>query len=97
MSGDFTNKEKASKCGSKSKRGKSIKTKAWEQLGEYIINDGADRYLTLLNNMNNKEFLFEFKAIIEFFKPKQARIETRNEDENRLKVSSFNYKVINVN
>ena len=39
----------------------------------------------------------EYKALLEFFKPKQARIETKGDDPNRLIVKSFNYKIINAN
>jgi hypothetical protein len=58
---------------------KSLKVQAWERLGEYIINEGAERYLKNLQNMNDKEFNFEIKSVMEFFKPKLQRADVKQE------------------
>jgi hypothetical protein len=58
---------------------KSLKTQAWDRLGEYIINEGAERYLKNLHNMKDKEFNYEFKSVMEFFKPKLQRAEVKQE------------------
>lgn len=52
---------------------KTQKTKAWEAIGEYLIGDGAERYKKYLLELSEKDFSVEFKAIIEYFKPKLNR------------------------
>ena len=61
------------------KRGKGDKAKVWETLGEYIINDGAERYGKYLNTLEDKLFASEFRAILEYFKPKQLKTEIKGE------------------
>lgn len=58
---------------------KSLKVQAWERLGDYIINEGADRYLNYLRNLSDKEFSIEFKSVMEYFKPKLQRAEVKND------------------
>jgi len=57
----------------KKKGSKDQKTLAWERIGEYVIGEGADRYLQIIGNLPDKEFLNEFRAIVEYFKPKLQR------------------------
>lgn len=54
---------------------KHIKTQQWEELGEFIITKGAARYMGLLATLEDPEFLERFERIIEYFKPKQARLD----------------------
>lgn len=53
----------------------SPKTKAWEELGEYIANAGARRYLKALEQLNDAEYVNRFEHVLEYFKPKLARSE----------------------
>ena len=55
------------------KGSKSEKVKAWDELGEYIVGEGAERYMALLTDLGNDEFLKRFENILEYFKPKQQR------------------------
>jgi len=64
---------------SKPKGSVSKKTLAWEKLGEFIINEGADRYMELLLSSEDKAFAEEFRNILEYFKPKQQRTEIKGE------------------
>jgi len=52
---------------------KSAKTQAWERIGEYLINEGADRYKKILKAMSDEDFAQEFRFIMEYFKPKLSR------------------------
>lgn len=56
---------------------KNKKTLAWEKLGEYIIGEGAEKYSEYLNTLDDKKFADEFRAIIEYFKPRQMRTEIK--------------------
>jgi len=64
---------KKSKNAGMKKGQKSEKTQAWEAIGEYLIGEGAERYKNYLLELNDKDFSVEFKAIIEYFKPKLNR------------------------
>jgi len=58
----------------------SKKTKAWERLGEYIVNEGAERYVGYLDTIEeDKKFAEEFRAVLEYFKPRQMRTEIKGE------------------
>jgi len=59
----------------KKKGSKDQKTLAWERIGEYVIGEGADRYLQIISDLPDKDFLNEFRAIVEFFRPKLRRSE----------------------
>ena len=52
---------------------KTKKTLAWEAIGEYLINEGTERYMKYLQGLSDKSYAIEYKAILEFFKPKLNR------------------------
>ncbi|MEK6479619.1 DUF5681 domain-containing protein [Catalinimonas sp. 4WD22] len=60
-------------------KGSSEKTKMWARLGEYITQEGAERYMNILQNMNDDEFIKRFEMILEYFQPKQSRVEAKVE------------------
>lgn len=61
----------------------SEKKKAWEELGQYILNEGVDRYMEILATLPNEKFLDRFESILEYFKPKQTRQTVINEGEKK--------------
>jgi len=70
MPNAFKDKSIASKAGSKSKPGKHVKTKQWEQLGEAIVTTHADRFNEILSETDDKEFAGLFLQVLNYFKPK---------------------------
>jgi hypothetical protein len=52
----------------------SSKTKMWEALGEYVVTQGAERAMAALHAMDDEEFLKNYLTMLEYFKPKQARV-----------------------
>lgn len=54
----------------------SPKTKAWEELGEFICHAGAERYMNALTALEDDKFLEKYAYILEFFKPKLARTDS---------------------
>ena len=61
------------KIGGRKKGSKDKKTLQWEAIGEWLANEGSERYMKLLQQLEDDKYLNEFKAIIEYFKPKQQR------------------------
>lgn len=59
----------------------SAKTKAWKELGEFICNAGAGRYMEALMGLEDKDYLDKYAHVLEFFKPKLARTEMKHEGE----------------
>lgn len=59
----------------KPKGTKSHKTIAWEQLGDFITDSGAERVKDILTNCTKKEFMVWYPLLLEYFKPKQQRVE----------------------
>ena len=52
----------------------SEKTKMWEELGQYIVTEGAERAMQVLAKMDDDQFLEQYMKMLEYFKPKQARV-----------------------
>jgi len=57
----------------------SKKTEQWNQLGEFIINEGAKKYMDYLSKLKAKDYAERFERILEYFKPKQMRTEIKGE------------------
>lgn len=59
----------------KPKGTKSEKTLAWEQLGEFITESGAERVKSILSTCTPDKFMIYYPMLLEYFKPKQSRVE----------------------
>ena len=57
------------------KGAKSKKTVEWEALGEAITTRHADRFNKILKDLPDDKFANKFIQVLEYFKPKQARVE----------------------
>ena len=66
------------------KGSKDVKTEQWSLLGEYITQQGADRYMNALIALEDKDYVDKFEKILEYFKPKLARSEVTGKDGERL-------------
>lgn len=61
--------------GYKPKGAISAKTIAWNNLGEFITEQGANRLKRILAEADDATFMKVYIQLIEYFKPKQSRIE----------------------
>jgi DNA-binding Lrp family transcriptional regulator len=66
--------------GLKPKGAVSEKTKMWNELGEWFVQAGAAKCMRIMNEMEDEEYIKHYTALLEYFKPKQARI-THSGDE----------------
>lgn len=72
-------KPKAKGTVSKATRVKQeIGADSWQRLCEYVVNEGADKYIQTLEELDKKDFIVGFNAIIEYIKPKLIRSDNRN-------------------
>jgi hypothetical protein len=54
---------------------KGKRTLEWEQLGDFITSEGAMRAIDILKKQKDNDFLKNYNALLEYFKPKQQRTE----------------------
>jgi hypothetical protein len=64
----------------KRKGAKNEKTKQWESIAEYMIEDGATRFSEVLQSLPDEKFIPAYLNILEYFKPKLARQEVTGKD-----------------
>lgn len=60
----------------------SEKSKAWEQLGEFISDAGAERVKDILADCTKEQFMVWYPLLLEYFKPKRARVDESGETAN---------------
>lgn len=58
---------------------KTAKVQAWEELGEYIIGAGAEKYLEYITRLKAEDFARRYETMLEFFKPKMQRGENKTD------------------
>lgn len=61
--------------GYKPKGAISQKSIAWQNLGDFITEGGAERLKRILNESDDATFMKVYIQLIEYFKPKQSRTE----------------------
>jgi|WetSurMetagenome_2_1015567.scaffolds.fasta_scaffold320110_2 hypothetical protein len=54
---------------------KHKKTQEWETLGRYVCEGGVKRYLKLLKMLPSADYMEHYEHVLEYFKPRLARIE----------------------
>lgn len=52
----------------------SDKVKMWNELGEWFVQEGAAKCMRIMNDMEDEEYIKHYTALLEYFKPKQARV-----------------------
>lgn len=72
---------------------KSHRGRAWDEIGEYILNTGAYRYTKIISKMPDEKFLNRFETMLEYFKPKLGRIEHASDKENPLTFNIINFNM----
>ena len=65
------------------------KTRAWEALGDFLTDVGAEKAKEIMMSAPPEKFMFYYTMFIEYFKPKRSREDGHGNPENKI--------VINVN
>jgi len=58
------------------------RTRQWQEVGDYLTNQGVDRVLNVLEKASDNEFMNYFDHLIRYFKPQLSSIATKEEKEN---------------
>jgi len=78
----------------------SEKTKIWEEVGDWFVNEGLEAYtenledmLTSTNPIKKAEGMKHFNALLEYFKPKLSRTDSKIEHKGDIPITiNKNYK-----
>lgn len=73
--------------GLKPKGAVSKKTEQWKMIGEYLANEGAERFAKVMIDSEDKEFMQYYRDILEYFKPKLSRSDQNNTGELNINVN----------
>lgn len=65
---------------------KNERTKQWEDLGEALLTRHAERANRIMDTMPDDKFLDNYGKLLEYFKPKQARTEIKQEGTQQVEV-----------
>lgn len=60
-----------------------IGVSTWEQVGDWLTNEGLERYKEELGKLEGKDYIFGHNAMMEFFKPKLNRLTVDGELEHK--------------
>ena len=77
----FTSANKGKPKGSKAVKTlvkEQLGVDSWQRLCDYVTNEGAIKYIESLENLNMKDYIVAFNAILEYIKPKLIRSDNRN-------------------
>lgn len=62
------------------KGSKNKKTKEWETLRETLLSQHTERFIHLLDKMDDDQFVRTYLKLLEYFRPKIARIQPENDN-----------------
>ena len=57
------------------------RTRAWDQLGEFFTQAGAERAKEIMINADDKEFMAYYDKLVEYFRPKLQRTDITTDGE----------------
>ena len=57
----------------KPKGTKHLKTQQWEKLGEFIIGEGAEKFIEEIKMLDDVDYINAFTKVLSYFKPQLAR------------------------
>ena len=61
---------------------KSTRTIEWENFGKELLEKGMPRALEIMDTCEDEKFMNHFTGLLEYFKPKLARVDTLQLPEN---------------
>lgn len=67
----------------KPKGTKNTKTIEWEEFGKELLNEGSMKAKRILSESTDENFMKYYIQLIEYFAPKQSRIESTNKNDNQ--------------
>jgi len=56
---------------------KGVKTRAFEMLGNYILEKGSIRYIAELEKLDGKDFIDAYTRMVQYFRPRLSSAEVK--------------------
>lgn len=72
----------------------SLGLTGWERLCDYILKDGADKYVEEMQKLKGKDFHIAYNSLTEYVKPKLNRTTLSNDPENPLIPPSLTINIV---
>jgi hypothetical protein len=69
------------------KGAKGVKTLEWEEFGRKLLSAGTKRASRILEESNDEEFMKYYLHLVEYWKPKQQRIESVNQNDTQISIN----------
>lgn len=63
---------------------------SWEAIQNFLLTDGAGRFIEALNGLTDKSYVFSYLQAMEYFKPKLSRAEVTGKDGEPLQPPTIN-------
>lgn len=57
------------------------KTKAWDNLGDFLTEEGAEKAREIIRNAPPEKFMLYYTMFIEYFRPKRSREDSKGNSE----------------
>lgn len=61
----------------------SARRKAWDLIGESLINESADKFMVEMNKLEGTAYINAYLNVLEFFRPRLSRTESLNQNVNQ--------------
>lgn len=74
------------KTGGKKKGSKNLKSLQWEALGHALLTQHSGRANEILKNCDDDVFMDNYSKLLEYFKPKLARSEVKQEGSTEINI-----------
>lgn len=72
-------------------KGQHTRTKEWEELGDAIKTRHSERFNAILDELPDDKFVDKYLQVLEYFKPKLARTETKHEGELNVNITPIEF------
>lgn len=65
----------------------AVGLESWESIQDYLLTKGAKKFITSINKLQEKSFVFSYLQAMEYFKPKLSRTELTGKEGEDLQVN----------
>jgi hypothetical protein len=79
------------KTGGRTKGKSNKKTEQWELLGESIANQHTEKFNSILDKLEGREFINAYLQTLEYFKPKLQRTELAGDKDNPININPVDF------
>lgn len=62
------------------------KTKAWDSLGDFLTEEGAEKAREIIRNAPPEKFMLYYTMFIEYFRPKRSREDSKGNSDNSIRI-----------